>query len=352
MDIINFPEEILLMIINKLPEPQIVIDICDTNEKIKIFVIDNINVITKSYYDYYKSQNDFIKGNALIIHNYLSFNTFNERYLSFKKIVSFITNMDYNKVKKNFYKSFQYINKTNDNFVKYFTCLVLYDIKPKYIEYVINIPYVKIIKMIPFLKKGYNFHEILDIFENDMNDTQISMITRILDACPELNEETPYSDFGPDYSIGYIVSRIKHPSEIDKIIKYYKEGFDDVDVIHLLNQSDDKIALVYDLINKGVHKKYAAGIIARGEESLNIYLNFINVNKIDKQSLGSILHNYHEMINSIQNIVSYGIDFPEAIALVDNNNDTDENIQQIVNHMSTGMTSCDAYRQVFNLRSP
>jgi hypothetical protein len=343
MDIMKLPEEIVLMIIKKLPDCQTVIDICDTNEKFKIFVIDNINVIINNFYDYYKSQNDFIKGNALIIHNYLFLKTFNERYLSFKKIVSFITNMDYNEVQQNFYNSFQSINKTNDNFIKYFTCLILYDIKQEYIEYLINIPYVKIIKMIPLLQKGYNFHEVLYIFENDMNDTQISMITRILTACTELNEESPYHTFGSDYPIGYIVSLIEHPSEIDKIIKYFNEGFEDVDVIHLLNKSDDKIALVYDLIDKGVNKSNSASIIARGDEAIRIYLSFINVNKINNNNLCTILNNYDEMIQSIQNIVSYGIDFPEAIALVDENNDTDENIQQIVNNMSTGMTSYNAY---------
>jgi hypothetical protein len=341
----KLPEEILLMIINKFPDCQIVIDICDINENFKIFVIDNINVIIKSYYDYYKSKNYNIKPNLLIIHTHLFFNTFNERYLSFKKIVSFITNMNYNEVHKNFYNSFQYINKTSNNFMKYFTCLVLYDIKHEYIQYLINIPYVKIIKMIPFLKKGYNFHEILYIFENDMNNTQISMITRILDTCPELNEDSIYNTVGSAYPIGYIVSLIKHPSEIDKIIKYIKEGFEDVDVIHLLNQSDDKIALMYDLIDKGVDKSNSAGVIVRDEEKMNIYLSFINVNKINNNNLCTILNNYDEMIQSIKNIVSYEIDFPEAIALVDENNDTDENIQQIVNYMSTGMTSDDAYNK-------
>ena len=172
-----------------------------------------------------------------------------------------------------------------------------------------------------------------------------------MDACPQIKNKISnnlYSHFDDDYPLSAIVKHMKNPSDVDKIIKYINEDFGRVDIINIINASDEKIAIMYTLISQGIKKGTAADVIsAPKDEDMLTLLCFINDYNINQDDLSTIIHNHLDgMLQRIKIVFEHGIDFMSAHDMVEENNDTIENIQQIVNLMSNGMNSHDAYEQL------
>lgn len=356
MNFMKLPDEIKLMIIKHLNVVNIY-HICSVNEEFKVFIIENDEFILKNLMKF----NENFPINKLI--NNMLFDLYKKYFLNpitlLFKTIKYIMHEDF-KPNGDFIKTISVQSHMEDirrfntppNIYKYLNLRFLYDLTHFDAMFIVvkNIDVDIINKIAPYLLKGYNFHEIFECVEENITYEQFKIILRILDACPQVNKKQSnsiYSQFDDDYSLCDIVKHMNNPSDVDKIIKYINEDFGRVDIINIINASDNKISIMYTLISQGIEKGTAADVIsARKDEDMLTYLCFINDYNIDQDDLSTIIHNHLDgMLQRIKIVVKHGIDFMSAHHMVQENNDTIENIQQIINLMSNGMNSRDAYTQ-------
>ena len=354
----QLPDEIKLMIIKDIPVVNIY-NICSINEHFKVFIIDNDEFILKNYMKF----NEQIRINKII--NNMLFDLYNKLKKSIDpikllfKIIKYMLHDDF-KPNGVFIKTVSVQSHMEDirrfntpyNIYKYLNLRFIYDLTHYDAMFIVieNINIDMINKITSYLIKGYNFHEIYDCLVENIPDEQFKIVIRILDACPQINKKISnnhYSNFDDNYSLCDIVKHMNNPSDVDKIIKYINEDFGRVDIINIINASDNKIAIMYTLISQGIEKGIAADVIsAPKDEDMLTLLCFINDYNINQDDLSTIIHNHLDgMLQRIKIVVEHGIDFMSAHHMVEENNDTIENIQQIVNLMSNGMNSHDAYEQ-------
>lgn len=355
------PDEIKLMIVKDLAVVNIY-DICSINEQFKVFIIDNDEFILKNYMKCYEKFRINKTINIMLFDMYYKYKKYklflNPITLLFRTIKyilhdDFKHNGDFTKTisVQTHIEEIRRFN-TSHNFYKYLQLRILYDLTHYDAMFIVvkNINDNIINQLAPYLIKGYNFHEIFDCVGENVTDEQFKIVIRILDACPQINEKISdnlYYNFDNGYSLCDIVRHMKKPSDVDKIIKYINEDFGRVDIINIINASDNKIAIMYTLISQGIEKGIAADVIsAPKDEDMLTLLCFINDYNINQNDLSTIIHNHLDgMLQRIKIVVEHGINFMSAHHMVEENNDTIENIQQIVNLMSNGMNSHDAYEQ-------
>jgi hypothetical protein len=362
MNIMQLPDDIKLMIVKHLPIINIY-NICSINEEFKVFIIDNDEAILKNFIKFFENYPINKSINNMIFHLYKKYQKYNKSAnqilgLLFKTI-KYMLHEDF-KPSGDFIKTVSVQSHMEDirlfntapNIYKYLNLRFIYNLTHFDAMFIVvkNIDIETINKIAPYLLRGYNFHEIFDCMEENITDEQFKLILRILDACPQVNNKKSnsiYSQFDDDYSLYDIVNHMNNPSDVDKIIKYINEDFERVDIFNIINASDNKIAIMYTLISQGIEKDIAADVIsALNDEDMLTYLSFINDYNINQEDLSYIIHNHLDgMLQRIKILVKHGIDFMSAHHMVDENKDTIENIQQIVNLMSNGMNSHDAYEQ-------
>jgi hypothetical protein len=357
-------DEIKLIIAKNLTYLDIY-NICSVNEQFKVFIIENDEFILKNFMkNNEKSPINKLVNNTLF-HLYKKYKTLFNPFTVLFKTIKYMFHEDF-QPNGDFIKSIsiqspiEYIERfvTPLNIYKYLHLRFIYDLTHYDAMFIVvrNINVETINKIAPYILKGYNFHEIYDCIKENISDEQFKIVLRILDACPQVNKKIStslYFHFDDGYPLSAIVKNIKNPSDVDKIIKYINEDFGRVDIINIIDASDNKIAIMYTLINQGIRKDIAAEVIAAPkDEDMLTCLCFINDYNINQEDLSHIINNHTDgMLPRIKNVVKHGIDFMSAHHMVEENNDTVENIQQIVNFMSNGMNSHDAYEQLLSNNS-
>jgi hypothetical protein len=360
----QLPDDIKLMIIKDLTVVNIY-NICSINEHFKVFIIENDEFILKNLMKINENSPINKLVNTILFNLYKKYKTIFNPFTVLFKTIKYMLHEDF-KLNGDFTKTMSVQSHMEDirrfntplNIYKYIHLRFLYDLTHYDAMFIVvkNINVETINKIAPYLIKGYNFHEIYDCIKENITDEQFKIVLRILDACPQVNNKKSnnlYNTFNDGYPLSYIVKHIENPSDVDKIIKYINEDFGRVDIINIINASDNKIAIMYTLISQGIEKGIAADVIsAPKDEDMLTLLCFINDYNINQHDLSTIIHNHLDgMLQRIKIVVEHGIDFMSAHDMVEENNDTIENIQQIVNLMSNGMNSHDAYEQFLSTHS-
>jgi hypothetical protein len=85
---------------------------------------------------------------------------------------------------------------------------------------------------------------------DNITNEQANAIQYILHECPYANMK-----HNGKYTVTDIVLYMENIQDVEKVIKYFKEGFEPNEIISIINKSDELITLMYDLIiNQGVER--------------------------------------------------------------------------------------------------
>ena len=179
----------------------------------------------------------------------------------------------------------------------------------------------------------------------DISNVQANVIKHILKRCPNAN-----MDPDVDYTVIDIVYNMENLVHLTRVIKFLNEGFEENEIISIINKSDELIDLMYELINTGVERENATSVICLPDNDLQIALSFIKDYHIKNDILSTMLYNKLEnMFQRINYLMERGItSFDTAYWIVDENDDTDENITKMMVLISDGMYSMDAYKSIKN----
>ncbi len=199
----------------------------------------------------------------------------------------------------------------------------------KVMNYIINLPddiknQDNFKKMLEYLEKGYNSFEIYTAIQENLTDDQFTMLTTILDTFPHINK----TQTSGVYSFGQIIKSMDNPSNFYKLIKYINEGFDNTDILNIINLSDEKISIMYNLISHGIEKDTAADVVSQPkDQDMLTLLSFINEHHVSSEDIGMVANNFFDgMLQRIKILLERGIEFMTAYEMVDANEDTIENI--------------------------
>jgi hypothetical protein len=179
----------------------------------------------------------------------------------------------------------------------------------------------------------------------DISNVQANVIKHILKRCPNAN-----MDPDVDYTVIDIVLHMENLVHLTRVIKFLNEGFEENEIISIINKSDELIDLMYELISTGVERENATAVICLPDNDLQIALSFIKDYHIDNAILSTMLYNKLEnMFQRINYLMERGItSFDTAYWIVDENDDTEENITKMMVLISDGMYSMDAYKSIKN----
>jgi hypothetical protein len=177
----------------------------------------------------------------------------------------------------------------------------------------------------------------------DISNVQANVIKHILKRCPNAN-----MDPDVDYTIVDIVLHMENLVNMTRVIKFINEGFEENEIISIINKSDELIDLMYELISSGVERENATAVICLPDNDLQIALSFIRDYNINDDILSTMLYNKLEnMFQRINNLIERGItSFDTAYWIVNENDDTEENITKMMVLISSGMYSMDAYKSI------
>ena len=180
---------------------------------------------------------------------------------------------------------------------------------------------------------------------DDISKIQANAIKYILKHCPNANMDPDL-----DYTMIDIVSHMDNLVNIHKVIKFINEGFEENEIICIINKSNDLIKLMYELINFGVERGNATAVISLNEEDMQIALSFIKDYHINNNVLSTMLYNkFENMFPRINHLIESGITcFETAYWIANDNNDTEENINKMLPLISTGMYCHDAYSSIIH----
>lgn len=175
---------------------------------------------------------------------------------------------------------------------------------------------------------------------DDISNVQASAIKYILKQCPNAN-----MDPDVDYTVVDIVLHMDNILNLTRAIRFFNEGFEENEIISIINKSDELIELMYELISSGVERENATAVICLSAEDLQIALSFIRDYHINNDILSTMLYNkLDDMFQRINNLIERGItSFDTAYWIVYANDDTEENINKMMVLINDGMYSIDAY---------
>ncbi len=178
----------------------------------------------------------------------------------------------------------------------------------------------------------------------NINKVQESTINYILRQCPNAN-----MDKNIDYTVVDIVLHMDNLTSLQKVVNWFNQGFEENEIISIVNQPNERIEIMYDLINKGVERGNATAVICLSDEDLDICLSFINDYHINNDDLSTILYNkFDKMFPRMKHLIERGIThFEIAYTMAEENNDTEDNINKMMELISSGMYSRDAYGTLF-----
>ena len=180
---------------------------------------------------------------------------------------------------------------------------------------------------------------------SNISNVQINVIKHIIKRCPNGNMNPDI-----DYTIADIVLHMENLVHLTRVIKFLNEGFEENEIISIINKSDELIDLMYELISSGVERGNATAAICLSENDLQIVVSFIKDYHIDNATLSTMLFNQTDnMFQRINHLIERGItSFDTAYWIVDDNDDTEENITKMMVLISNGMYSMDAYKSISN----
>jgi hypothetical protein len=184
-----------------------------------------------------------------------------------------------------------------------------------------------------------------------MNDLVDNISNEHANAIQYILSEWPAANMGQiaDYTLTQIVLSMDNLQNVEKVITYFKQGFEENEIISIINESDERIALMYELINQGVERENATALICVPDEHIQIALSFINVHHISNNDLSTILYNqFDNMFPRMDHLIQQGVPVFTAYTMADENNDTEQNIIKLLHFMNNGMNSEDAYDEITN----
>jgi hypothetical protein len=347
--------------------------ISNTNERFKSLIISNIDTIIKNLFEYYTNP----VSKNIIIADLLKFcfNQCIDKFMVFTKICNFIENINF----QEFYNDLIELKKRlpiqiKENNASYIASIYNYywgrinNINKLHVAYFVikNMTNEKIKKIQYLLKNGFNFKDACYAVNNNLNDEKIRMMIHILKMCPKFNVNTQlengsklfnfmyFMEYEPSsHNIGNsvidIVKIITTQEQMDKVIKYYKEGFNIYSITKIINNSDETIEMMYTLINSGINKEQAANIVSLSDENFKIVMEFINEHKICGVKLDYLFNYSNEIIPHVKKIFSHGINFETSVSMAVNRHFQDNMIHQVVQLMNDGHNCRNAYYSIQHL---
>jgi hypothetical protein len=374
MDDIYIPDEILLMILTNVPECKYIMKISNTNERFKSLIIANIDTIIKDLFEYYKNT---VSKKNLIIANLLNFclNQSLDKFMVFTKICNFIENINFQEFQNDLIELKKRLSiQIKENNASYIASIYNYywgrinNIDKMHVAYFVinNMTNEKIKKIQYLVKNGFNFKHACYAVNSNLNDEKIRMMNHILKMCPTFNVNTQlenasnlnnfmyFMEYEPFYhNIGNsfidIIKIITTQEQMDKVIKYYKEGFNIYSITKIINHSDETIEMMYTLINSGINKARASDIVSLSDENFKIVMEFINEHNICGVKLDYLFNYSNEIIPHVKKIFSHGINFQTSVSMVVNGHFQDNIIQQVVQLMNEGQSCHNAYYSIQHL---
>jgi hypothetical protein len=180
---------------------------------------------------------------------------------------------------------------------------------------------------------------------DDITNIQACAIKYILKKCPNANMDPDL-----DYTMVDIVLHMNSLLNLPKIIKFLNEEFEENEIIIIINKSDDLIELMYNLINSGVERGNATAVICLNDEDMQIALSFIRDYNINNDVLSTMLYNkFENMFPRVNHLIERGIFcFDTAYWIARDDNDTEENINKMLQLISTGMFCNKAYSAIIH----
>ncbi len=177
----------------------------------------------------------------------------------------------------------------------------------------------------------------------DISNVQTSAIKYILKQCPNANMDPEL-----DYTVVDIVLHMDNILNLTRAIRFFNEGFEENEIISIINKSNELIDLMYELIRSGVERENATAVICLSAEDLQIALSFIRDYHIKNDDLSTMLYNkLDNMFPRINYLLERGItSFNTAYWIASDNNDTEENINKMKPLLLNGMRSMDAYSSI------
>jgi hypothetical protein len=184
--------------------------------------------------------------------------------------------------------------------------------------------------------------ENIDLPDN-ISTIQTNIIKYILKVCPDVNMERDI-----DYTLIDIVLHMDNLAHFTRIIKFVNEGFEENEIISIINKSDNLIKLMYELINSGVERENTTALICLSEEDIQIAVSFIKDYHINDSILSDMLYNkFENTFPRIKRLLERGITcFDTAYCMAGEDNDTEENINKMMKLISDGMNWQDAYNNI------
>jgi hypothetical protein len=368
---ICLPDEVCLIIFNMLPECKDIMNISKVNKRFHTIIEKNIDIIIKKLINFYG------KSEKRIIANFLNL-CFMENYDKFKlftKITEYIETMNYQTFNNELGEFKFYLpNDIKSNEQKYLhTCYNycfyrIHNIKHYIASYYIinNVSNININKIENLVKNGINFKDAYYAIAKNLNDKQINVMNYIIKMCPKFNINDKLdtaSSFGNfrfymvyetfshivGNSIIDIIYMITTQTHLDKVIKYYKDGFNINSIAKIINICDEqRIEFMYNLIKDNIDINRAADIISLDDKKFEIVMEFINKHKICNETLFLLFNYENTIIPHVKKIISYGIDFRTAISMASNGEYSYEIIQRVLELMTDGTSCHDAYNTVSN----
>jgi hypothetical protein len=167
------------------------------------------------------------------------------------------------------------------------------------------------------------------------------------EAIKYILREYPRANMNPDfdYTVVDIVLEMADLSKVDLAVTLFKQGFEENEIVCIINKSEDLIQLMYKLmLDHNVERGNASALICLSNEDMQIALSFIHDYHIDNNDLSSILYNlFDNMFTRMLRLVQYGAPIMFAYMVASENNDTDEIIMKVRNLVNGGMDICAAY---------
>lgn len=178
---------------------------------------------------------------------------------------------------------------------------------------------------------------------HNITNEQANTIQYILTEYPRANMDKTI-----DYTVTDIVLGMEDLSNIQQVITLFKQGFEENEIICIMNKSDDKIQLMYKLmLDHNVERGNATALICLSDEDMQIALSFIHTYHINNDDLSTILYNqFDNMFTRMERLIRYGAPIMFAYTIAEENNDTDEVIMKIIQLVNDGIDVDTAYETI------
>jgi hypothetical protein len=179
----------------------------------------------------------------------------------------------------------------------------------------------------------------------DLTNEQTKAAQYILHEYPRANMNPDF-----DFTVVDIVIKMEDLTRVDQIVTFFKQGFEENEIVCIINKSEDLIQLMYKLmLDHNVERENAVALICLSNEDMQIALSFIHDHHIDNEDLSTILYNKCDnMFTRMQRLIQYGAPILFAHMVICDNNDTDEIIMKVMHFVNYGMDILAAYDKIIS----